>query len=102
MNVSDIRLGEIYTALESGLASVESLKTWVRTSEAQRTCDLRERDIRAGRTALAKLQEAWPRIKALAAEAERSYDLYVTRDRLADACSCHLSAPCGFCTEGQQ
>jgi hypothetical protein len=46
------------------------------------------------------LQDAMPRFRSLSAEADRSYDRYVTRDREPDAegCSCHINPPCGYCT----
>ena len=42
------------------------------------------------------LSDALPRLKALKAEADRAYDRYVTRG--PECCSCHISAPCGYCT----
>jgi len=52
---------------------------------------------------LAKLSRVWPRIQALLASADREYDRFVTRGRDYEddertGCSCHLSAPCSFCT----
>ena len=43
-----------------------------------------------------QLSAALPRLTALGREADRAYDRYVTRQ--PDCCSCHLSAPCSFCT----
>lgn len=42
------------------------------------------------------LSEALPRLRSLKAAADREYDNYVTRER--ECCSCHISAPCGYCT----
>lgn len=42
------------------------------------------------------LSEALPRLRDLKSAADREYDSYVTRER--ECCSCHISAPCGFCT----
>lgn len=46
------------------------------------------------------LSEAMPRLRELKSAADREYDRYVTRfeDREPECCSCHISAPCGFCT----
>ena len=43
-----------------------------------------------------QLSDALPRLRALKVEADRQYDRYVTRQ--PECCSCHISAPCGFCT----
>jgi len=45
------------------------------------------------------LSAALPRLRALKAEADRSYDRRMTRyeDRAPECCSCHISAPCSFC-----
>lgn len=91
------RLSDIDRGLRAGLAAVEALRTWVRGSEAYRLCDDRERAIKDAERALAALERDWPRAKALLAEAGREYDRYVTQDREPESCSCHLSAPCGFC-----
>lgn len=46
------------------------------------------------------LSEAMPRLRELKKAADREYDRYVTRfeDREPECCSCHISAPCSFCT----
>jgi hypothetical protein len=45
-----------------------------------------------------QLSEAMPRLRSLKVEADRSYDRYVTRPPLDEGCSCHINAPCSFCT----
>lgn len=63
----------------------------------------RVRDIKRTATdALAEyriLSEAMPRLRSLSAEANRSYDRYVTRYREDEGgCSCHINPPCSYCT----
>lgn len=93
VNLSDIERG-----IRSGQSAVESLRTWVKGVESYRICDERERALRDAERAVAELYKVWPKAQALIAESERSYDRYVTRDYEPDGCSCHLSAPCSFCT----
>lgn len=50
----------------------------------------------AGERELRKLLEAWSEIKSLKASRERAYDEYVTNP--PECCSCHISAPCSYCT----
>jgi hypothetical protein len=45
-----------------------------------------------------RLSDAMPRLRSLKDEADRAYDRYVTREPSTDGCSCHLSAPCSYCT----
>jgi len=92
----DIRLSEIEYGIRSGIAAVEALRTWVKGSEAYRICSEREHALRAAERELDRLSSVWPKAKALIAESERSYDRYVERE--PESCSCHLSAPCRFCT----
>lgn len=94
--MSDIRLSDIEYGIRAGLAAVESLRTWVKGSEAYRVCSERERALKDAERALDRLLAVWPRAQALIAVAETSYDSYVTRE--PENCSCHLSAPCGYCT----
>ena len=42
------------------------------------------------------LSTALPRLRDLKTAADRAYDAYVTRE--PECCSCHISAPCGWCT----
>lgn len=93
--VSDIRLDDIDRGIRDGLRAVESLRTWVKGVDAYRTCDERERSLRAAEGALAKLSAVWPRAQSLIGAAAREYDAYVERE--PEGCSCHLSAPCGYC-----
>ncbi|MDM8352858.1 hypothetical protein [Brevundimonas diminuta] len=94
--MADIRLSEIEYGIRAGIAAVEALRTWVKGSEAYRICSERERALEGAARELDRLSAVWPKARALIAESERSYDRYVERDR--EACSCHLSAPCSFCT----
>lgn len=55
-----------------------------------------ERTAQQARKEYAALSDALPRMEALSVEAGKSYDRYVTSDR--GCCSCHLCAPCSFCT----
>lgn len=93
--MSDIRLSEIEYGIRAGLAAVESLRTWVKGSEAYRICSEREQALKDAERALDRLSSVWPKAQALIADAERSYDRYVERD--PESCSCHLSAPCSWC-----
>ena len=94
--MADIRLSEIEYGIRAGLEAVEALRTWVNGSEAYRICSDRERALKAAERELDRLSSVWPKAKALIAESERSYDRYV--ERASESCSCHLSAPCSFCT----
>lgn len=98
--MTSISLSDIDRGIRAGQAAVDALRTWVRGSEAHRICDERERSLRDAERALATLERVWPKAKALLSEAERAYDRYVTEDREPDGCSCHLSAPCSYCTMG--
>lgn len=93
--MSDIRLCEIEYGIRAGLSAVESLRTWVRGSEAYRICSEREQALKNAERALDRLSSVWPKAQALIADAERSYDRYVERE--PESCSCHLSAPCSWC-----
>lgn len=98
--VHNISLDDIGRAIRAGSAAVEALRTWVRGAEAYRICDERERAIQHGEAALTKLEREWSRIKSVVEATDRSYDLYVSRgaDDEPQGCSCHLSAPCSWCT----
>lgn len=52
--------------------------------------------------ALRKVQEAWPKAASLIDEADRAYDRYVTTDRAAQGCSCHINPPCSFCCDAPE
>lgn len=96
--MGNISLSDIDRGIRAGQAAVDALRTWVKGSEAYRICDERERSLRDAERALATLARVWPKAKTLLGEAERAYDRYVTEDRELDGCSCHLSAPCRYCT----
>jgi hypothetical protein len=49
-----------------------------------------------GMEAYTALSRDLPRMRDLLKASEREYDRYVERDR--ESCSCHLSAPCSYCT----
>ena len=55
-----------------------------------------KRDAKRAMVEYRQLSEALPRLRGLMAEADRQYDHYVTREPVC--CSCHISAPCSFCT----
>ncbi|WP_458788947.1 hypothetical protein [Dyella jiangningensis] len=55
-----------------------------------------ERIATAGESELRKLSIAWNEIKSLKASRDRAYDEYVTNQH--ECCSCHISAPCSYCT----
>lgn len=55
-----------------------------------------ERIASQGEAALRLLSSSWSEIKSMFAERDRAYDRYVTRDR--ECCSCHICAPCSYCT----
>lgn len=57
--------------------------------EAERVAQMAEVEMR-------KLTDMWPEIKSMKSSAEHAYDAYVTY--IPDCCSCHLVAPCGYCT----
>lgn len=92
----EVRLSDIEYGIRAGLAAVEALRTWVKGVEAYRICDERERALREAERAMTALEKVWPKAKALIASSEREYDRYVTSE--PQGCSCHLSAPCSFCT----
>lgn len=94
--MSDIRLSDIDYGIRAGLAAVESLRTWVKGVEAYRVCSERERALRDAEKAMERLSAVWPRAQALIASAAVEYDRYVTQE--PESCSCHLSAPCSYCT----
>ena len=93
--MADVRLSEIEHGIRAGLAAVEALRTWVKGSEAYRICSERERALKDAERTLQRLSAVWPKAQALVADAERAYDRYVERE--PESCSCHLSAPCGYC-----
>ena len=100
-NLSNISLNDIDRAIRAGSAAVEALRTHQRSAEGYRICSDRERAIRDGEAALSKLSSQWDRIKSVMGATDREYDRYVTRGREDDepqGCSCHLSAPCSWCT----
>lgn len=90
-----VRLDDIAYGIRSGLAAVESLRTWVKGVEAYRVCSERERALREAEHALGRLYAVWPKAQALIAQSALEYDRYVERE--PESCSCHLSAPCGYC-----
>lgn len=94
--MSDIRLSDIDYGIRAGLVAVESLRTWVKGVEAYRICDERERALRDAERAMNRLSAEWPKASALIEASKREYDRYVTRE--PESCSCHLSAPCSYCT----
>lgn len=55
-----------------------------------------ERIAHEGEAELRKLSSAWGEIKALIADRNRAYDAYVTN--VSECCSCHIIAPCSYCT----
>ncbi|GGA00199.1 hypothetical protein GCM10011408_21350 [Dyella caseinilytica] len=55
-----------------------------------------ERVASEGESALRKLSEQYSDLRSLKASSERAYDEYVANGR--DCCSCHINAPCGYCT----
>lgn len=93
--MSDLSTNAIYDAI----SSLESEANF-RWNVGGRVNLERYRDLqRVIRNAMAEyraLSEALPRLRDLKAAADREYDRYVTRG--PDGCSCHLSAPCGYCT----
>ena len=50
-----------------------------------------------GESAMRQLSSAWNEIKSTMAARDRAYDQYVTSRQ--ECCSCHISAPCGYCIE---
>lgn len=98
--MSDLRIDNIYYAINALEREAERL-SWNAQGIEQRD---RARDLaRTAKEAAAEyriLSEAMPRLQALKSEADRQYDSYVTRPRFEDegGCSCHISAPCSFCT----
>lgn len=93
----EISLWDIESALRDGHAANEALSTWTRGPDAHDRYRERRDCIERGLATLRRLNEVWPNAKALLAAEARAYDAYVTRDP-EPCCSCHLSAPCGFCT----
>lgn len=98
MAQGEIRLQDIDDALSSGARAVDSLSSWVRGPDARDRVRAYADSITRGQAALRALYSTWPRAKALLEASAREYDAYVTRDPGDGGCSCHLCAPCSFCT----
>lgn len=50
-----------------------------------------------GEQAMRQLSSMWSEIKSLMAARDRAYDQYVTSRQ--ECCSCHITAPCSYCTD---
>lgn len=86
-------------AIYDAISSLESEANYRWNVGGRNNLD-RYRDLqRIMRKAMAEyraLSEALPRLRDLKAAADREYDRYVTHE--PEGCSCHLSAPCSYCT----
>ncbi len=47
---------------------------------------------------LDRLNSALPELMSLKRSADRAYDIRVTTEREPECCSCHINAPCTYCT----
>ena len=92
MNIS---LNDIYFAIAALEREADFRRYVGNNSNYERARDLDHLRTSALRS-YRELSEAMPRLRALKAEADRSYDRYVTRE--PEGCYCHISPPCGFCT----
>lgn len=101
---SDINLNVIDSALSDLARAVETIRHTARGADAYDRARWMERNASEAQKELSKLSALWPRIRGLLADADRAYDAYVTspsrnyEDDERTGCSCHLTAPCGFCT----
>lgn len=100
MSIANLSLNTIYYAISALEREAEgAYYRAVRSADYDRARDLRRTAAEAMKDYSA-LSQNWDRIKALSYEAERAYDAHVTRPPREDdgGCSCHLNAPCGWCT----
>jgi ABC-type transporter lipoprotein component MlaA len=100
VSIANLRIDNIYYAIEALKREAEraswnaqGVEQRDRARDMKRTADDASREYSA-------LSAAMPRLRDLSAAADREYDRHVTRvpEPEADCCSCHLSAPCSFCT----
>jgi hypothetical protein len=101
---TDINLNVIDSALSDLARAAETIRYTARGADAYDRARWMEQNAREAQKELSKLSALWPRIRGMLADADRAYDAYVTSPRRdygddeRTGCSCHLSAPCSFCT----
>lgn len=91
------RIDEIYYAINSLDQAAERISYLGGVDNYDRAKEMRRVAGEAMRQYQA-IADALPRLRALDAEASRQYDRYVTSPREPEGCSCHLMAPCSYCT----
>lgn len=91
------RIDEIYYAINSLDQAAERISYLGGVDNYDRAKEMRRVAGEAMRQYQA-IADALPRLRALDAEASRQYDRYVTSSREPEGCSCHLMAPCSYCT----
>ncbi len=100
MNAETIRLGDIDDAIHAARSMVSRMSYNARGYEERDLASGYQASISRGEAALRQLYEVWSEFKNYQSQRSRSYDAYVTspRDDYGNrCCSCHISAPCGFC-----
>lgn len=101
---ADINLWPIFSAVSAAARMADRISYDARpNSDAYQQAKNDAAVARQAESELAKLSANWSRIQSLLASSEREYDRYVTRgggyaDDERTGCSCHLSAPCSYCT----
>lgn|SRR3546814_661452 len=97
MSSLSFRIDQIWIAINELERAAESISYIPGRNNWERSRDMK----RVASEAMAQynaLSAALPRLRDLNAAAEREYDRYATRMPEMDGCSCHLSAPCSYCT----
>lgn len=97
MTVLPARIDEIYYAINSLDQAAERISYLGGVDNYDRSKEMR-RTAREAMLQYNAIAAALPRLRALESEASRQYDRYVTSEREPDGCSCHLMAPCSYCT----
>lgn len=86
----------IWNAIHDARRGAELMKERRGIDAYERGRDM-ERSAAQAEAVMRKIDELLPRLLDLKADADRAYDRYVT-SYVPDCCSCHISAPCSFCT----
>lgn len=86
----------IWSAISYARKGAELMKERRGVDAYERGRDM-ERSAAEAEAVLRKIDSLLPRLLDLKADADRAYDRFVT-NYVPEGCSCHLSAPCSFCT----
>lgn len=93
--MSDLATGSIWSAIQCLEREAQFRRNIGNNSNYERARDL-DHAYKQAMAEYRQLSDALPRLRSLKDAADREYDRYVTRE--PESCSCHISAPCGYCT----